>query len=117
MVVDDNADAAITLANLFEVLGHQAAAVIDSRKALEAAKEFRPHIAILDINMPHVDGLQLARLFRAQPELQHCHLVALTAMDSLDYRERTRQSGFDAHLRKPADAAMLRAIIVQFPDS
>ena len=116
LVVDDNADAAVTLAHLLELLGHHATAVVDSRRALEMAKELQSQIAILDINMPHVDGLELARLFRADEQLKHCCLVALTAMDGLDYREMIRQAGFDAHIRKPADAALLRAIIAQFED-
>ena len=117
IVVDDNADAAVTLAHLLELLGHQATAVIDPRNALQIAREVRPQIAILDINMPHVNGLQLARLFREDRELKACSLVALTAMDGLDYREMIRQAGFDAHLRKPADAPMLRAIIAQFEEA
>jgi len=63
-----------------------------------------------------VTGLELARLFRQHDELKHCHLVALTAMDGMNYREMIRQAGFDAHLRKPADMALLRAIIAQFKD-
>jgi len=114
LVVDDNADAAVTLTQLLELLGHEASSVTDSRSALDAAKAMRPDLAILDINMPHVNGLQLARLFRADDELKGCHLVALTAMDGMDYRQRIREAGFDAHIRKPADAALLRAIIEQF---
>ena len=66
--------------------------------------------------MPHVNGLQLARAFREDPQLKAARLVALTAMDGQEYREMIRQAGFDAHLRKPADAALLRAMIAQFPD-
>jgi CheY-like chemotaxis protein len=117
IVVDDNADGAVTLAHLLELLGHHATAVTDSRRAVEVAKELQPHIAILDINMPHVNGLELARLFRGDAQLKTCHLVALTAMDGLDYREMIRQAGFDAHIRKPADTALLRSIIAQFQDT
>ena len=116
LVVDDNADAAVTLAHLLELIGHHATAVMDSRQAVEVAREVRPQIAILDINMPHVNGLELARQFRQDAELKNCCLVALTAMDGLDYREMIRQAGFDAHIRKPADTALLRAIIAQFQD-
>jgi CheY-like chemotaxis protein len=116
LVVDDNADAALTLNHLLELLGHQSTAVIDSRNAIDVAAQLRPQIAILDINMPHVTGLDLARLFRQHDELKDCHLVALTAMDGMNYREMIRQAGFDAHLRKPADMALLRAIIAQFKD-
>lgn len=114
VVVDDNADAAVTLTHLLEALGHRATAVIDSRTAVQVATQLRPDLAILDINMPHVNGLQLARLFRASDELKGCHLVALTAMDGMDYRQMIREAGFDAHIRKPADAALLRSIIAQF---
>jgi CheY-like chemotaxis protein len=116
MVVDDNADAAVTLNHLLELLGHRCTAVIDPRNAIEVATQVRPQIAILDINMPHVSGIDLARRFREHAELGKCHLVALTAMDGFDYREKIRQAGFDAHLCKPADMALLRAIIAQFKD-
>lgn len=116
LVVDDNADAAITLAHLLEALGHQATAVIDPREALAIARELRPQLAIIDLNMPHVNGLQLARLFREDAELRQVCLVALTAMDGPEHREMTRQAGFDAHLRKPADPPLLRSIIAQFEE-
>lgn len=116
MVVDDNADAALTLNHLLELLGHHCTAVTDPRHAIEVATQVRPQIAILDINMPHVNGIDLARRFREHADLGKCHLVALTAMDALDYREKIRHAGFDAHLRKPADMALLRAIIAQFRD-
>jgi CheY-like chemotaxis protein len=114
IVVDDNADAAVMLTQLLELLGHQATAVIDPRNAVDVAAGLRPHLAILDINMPHVNGLELARRFREHAGLRSCHLVALTAMDGPNYRDMIRQAGFDAHIRKPADTALLRAIIKQF---
>jgi CheY-like chemotaxis protein len=116
LVVDDNADAAFTLAQLLEALGHQASAVSDPRQATALARELRPQLALIDLNMPHLDGLQLARLFRQDPQLSHVWLVALTAMDGKEHREMTRQAGFDAHLRKPADPPLLRSIIGQFLD-
>jgi CheY-like chemotaxis protein len=114
LVVDDNADAALTLVDLLRVLGHSGAPVIDSREAFAVAKRFKPDIAIIDLTMPHVDGFQLARAFRADEQLSTVCLVALTAMDSDGYREKTRRAGFDAHLRKPADIALLKAILDQF---
>lgn len=113
LVVDDNADATFTLVDLLRVLGHSGAPVVDPREALVVAKRFKPDIAIIDLHMPHLDGFQVARLFRADPATAPVCLVALTAMDSPEYREKTRQAGFDAHLRKPADLVLLRAIVDQ----
>lgn len=117
LVVDDNADAAVTLAYLLQALGHDATAVTDVSVAITVAKQVRPQIAIVDLFMPKMDGTQLARLFRGDDELKHTCLVALTAMDGPQYREMTRQAGFDAHLRKPADAALLRSVIRQFAEA
>ena len=114
LVVDDNADATFTLVDLLRVLGHSGAPVVDPREALAVARRFKPDIALIDLNMPHVDGFQLARAFRADEQLSGVCLVALTAMDTAGYREKTRQAGFDAHLRKPADIALLKAILDQF---
>ena len=114
VVIDDNVDAAVTLAHLLGMLGHEATAVVDSRQALSVAREVQPDMAIIDLNMPYVNGIEMARLFRQDGALKQVSLVALTAMDGADYREMTRQAGFDAHLRKPADSALLRAIIAQF---
>lgn len=114
LVVDDNADATFTLVDLLRVLGHSGAPVVDPREAVEVAKRFKPDIAIIDLHMPHIDGFELARAFRADEQLRGVCLVALTAMDSSAYREKTRQAGFDAHLRKPADVALLKAIVDQF---
>lgn len=113
VVVDDNGDAAVSLAHLLELLGHKATAVVDSRRALDIARELRPEIAILDLNMPHVNGLELARLFRQDESLKDVHLVVLTAMDGPEYRQKTKAAGFEAHLRKPADAAVLRQLIAE----
>lgn len=113
LVVDDNGDAAVALTHLLELLGHDATAVIDPRRALDIARELQPEIAILDLNMPYVSGLELARLFRQEAGLEKTRLVVLTAMDGEDYRAKTREAGFEAHLRKPADAAVLRKLIAE----
>jgi CheY-like chemotaxis protein len=88
--------------------------VVDPRQAVDVAKAFKPHLAMLDLRMPHVDGLQLARLFRLEPELKHTCLVAITAETQDAYRQQTRQAGFDAYLKKPVDLVMLRSVIAQF---
>lgn len=114
LVVDDNADAAVALCHLIDLLGHHATAVTDSRRALDIARDLRPEIAILDLNMPYVSGLDLARMFREDESLKDTPLVVLTAMDGPEYRQKTKEAGFKAHLRKPVDAAVLRQLIAEF---
>jgi CheY-like chemotaxis protein len=111
LVVDDQPDAAASLAMLLSMNGHETQAVEDSRKALPVAKAFRPHVAVLDLRMPHIDGLKLARMFRADPELERVYLIALTADADPAMRRRTRECGFAAHLLKPADDSELERII------
>jgi CheY-like chemotaxis protein len=114
LIVDDHPDTAESLASLLALDGHEAIFVVDARRAVAAAKISKPHLAMLDLRMPHIDGLQLAKLFRLDPELEQTCLVAITAETQDQFRRLTRQAGFDAYLTKPIDLAMLRAIIAQF---
>lgn len=116
LVVDDHPDTAQSSATLLKYLGHETRAVTDSRAAIQAAKEFAPQIALLDLGMPHIDGCSLARMFRSEPLLKKVCLVAVTAYDDEKHRLMVREAGFDAHVRKPADQYVLRAIISQFED-
>jgi two-component system, sensor histidine kinase len=111
LVVDDQPDAASSLAMLLAMRGHETQAVEDSRQALPAAKAFRPDVAVLDLRMPHIDGLKLARMFRADPELQGVVLVALTADADPAMRRRTSECGFAVHLLKPAAETELQSVI------
>lgn len=114
LVVDDHPDTAESSATLLKYLGHETRAVTDSREAIRAAKEFEPQIALLDLGMPYIDGCSLARMFRSDPLLKKICLVAVTAYDDEKHRLMMREAGFDAHVRKPADQYVLRAIITQF---
>lgn len=116
LIVDDHLDGASTMTQLLQDLGHDATFVTDPRDALRAAKAFAPDIAFLDLGMPHIDGYALARSFRADPELSHVCLVAVTAYGSVEHRRLSREAGFDAHVQKPADVDVLRAIIAQFAE-
>lgn len=94
------------LAVLLRVLGHEPRCVTDSRLAVAAALDFSPHIAFLDIGMPHINGYELAKELREVFGSKLC-LVAVTAYGSPKDREMSRLAGFDAHLLKPADLAMI----------
>lgn len=114
LVVDDHPDTADSLVALLRMDGHEAASVVDPRQALAAAKTLQPHIAMLDLRMPHIDGLELARLIRSEPELRHTCLVAITAETQPQFSQLTRRAGFDAYLKKPVDLALLRSVVAQF---
>jgi PAS domain S-box-containing protein len=113
MVVDDNVDAASMLAMLLEALGHQIIIEHTARKALERAKKETPHICLLDIGLPDMDGTKLAQLLRAQPQTAHALLIAVTGYGQEQDRERTLAAGFDHHLVKPVDTKELAAILAQ----
>jgi CheY-like chemotaxis protein len=103
LVVDDNADAAQMLAALLEVQGHAVSVEYDARGALARARSEHPDVLLLDIGLPDMDGYELARRLRAQPENADATLVALTGYGQSQDRAEARQAGFDHYLVKPAD--------------
>jgi PAS domain S-box-containing protein len=111
LVVDDNEDAASMLAMFLEALGHHVTVEQSSRKALERAKQEAPQVCILDIGLPEIDGIELAKRLRAQPETVGSLLIAVTGYGQDQDRKQTRAAGFDYHLVKPADLKQLTAII------
>ncbi|HEX9294266.1 MAG TPA: ATP-binding protein [Polyangiaceae bacterium] len=111
LVVDDNADAAETLADLLHGLGHTTSVAHDGPTALSKAEAFRPQVALLDIGLPVMDGYELARRLREQPGLQRLRLFAITGYGQESDRERSRAAGFHEHLVKPVDFSKLAALI------
>jgi CheY-like chemotaxis protein len=114
LVVDDDADTAETLGVLIRLMGHEARCVTRSSDALDAAKSLHPDIAFVDLGMPKIDGYALAQLFRATPELKQIVLVAVSGHGRPEDRARSRHAGFDAHVLKPVDAALVESILAQF---
>ena len=111
LVVDDNLDAAETLADILRELGHTTSVAHDGPTALVAAAAFKPHIALLDIGLPVMDGYELARRLREQPDLRKTRLFAITGYGQESDRERSRDAGFQEHLVKPIDLAELANLI------
>jgi PAS domain S-box-containing protein len=103
MVVDDNWDAADSLAMLLRLTGHEVQTAHDGASALSAAGAFHPAVIFLDIGLPGMDGYQVAERMRRQPELAGVVLVALTGYGQEEDRRRSQAVGFDYHLVKPAD--------------
>jgi CheY-like chemotaxis protein len=115
LVVDDNRDAAMTLAMLLELLGHEVVTAHDGPSALEAAREFRPALIFLDLGMPGMDGYEVARRIRQSPAVKHVVLVALTGWGQPEDRRRTAAAGFDHHLVKPPEPQALERLLAELP--
>jgi CheY-like chemotaxis protein len=111
LVVDDNADAAGTLAMLLELHGHTTREAGDGPAALATAAEFQPQMILLDIGLPGMDGYEVARKLRASPVTRSATLIALTGYGREEDRQLSLVAGFDHHLVKPADPATLLALI------
>jgi len=111
LLADDNEDFAQSLGQLLTARGHEVRIARDGAEALEAARDFRPDIAFLDIGMPKVHGYEVARRLRALPATANCYLVAVTGWGQEDDRNRAREAGFDKHLVKPVDPAEVEALV------
>ncbi|MGF6275589.1 signal transduction histidine kinase/ActR/RegA family two-component response regulator [Massilia sp. UYP11] len=111
LVVDDNVDAAQVLALYVGAAGHEVALEHDPFAALARAEAFAPDACLLDIGLPGMDGLELARRLRAQPASAGALLVAVTGYGQAEDREASRRAGFDHHLVKPLDMAELERIL------
>ncbi|HEY7476245.1 MAG TPA: response regulator [Vicinamibacterales bacterium] len=111
LVVDDNVDAAETLAVMLKLQGHDVETAHDGLDALRLAPEFGPHVILLDLGMPNMNGYEAASRIRTQAWGRDIALVALTGWGQPKDRKRTIEAGFDAHLVKPVDQnTLLRTI-------
>ena len=113
-MADDNIDVADMLAELLGEMGHVVRTVHDGASALAAVSEFRPDVALLDIGLPDMEGLEVARELRQQPD--RCpYLVAVTGYSRDRDRDRAREAGFDSHLIKPVSIETLARLIDSAP--
>jgi PAS domain S-box-containing protein len=117
LLVEDNMDAAESLALLLRLEGHEVRVAHDGPAALAAARDYRPDIIFLDIGLPHMDGYEVARRLRQEEGDQHAVLVALTGYGQGEDRRRVEAAGFDAHLVKPADVNALRRLLAELRGS
>jgi len=101
LVADDNRDAAESLVLLLEMDGHDVQAAFDGEAALAAVEKLRPHVALLDIGMPRLNGYDVARRIRAHAWGKQIYLVAITGWGQQADKRRAWDAGFDAHLVKP----------------
>ena len=111
LVVDDNRDAANTLAAILESMGHEVRTAYNGPEAISLAVAHPPDVVFLDIGLPGLNGYDVARAMRAAPELAGTTLVAFTGYGHDEDRRRVREAGFDHHLIKPAGADQLAKIV------
>lgn len=111
LIVDDNRDAANSLAMMLRLMGNDTAIAHDGLQALDVAAAFRPDVALLDIGMPRLNGYDTAMQMRKESWGQDILLVALTGWGQEDDKRRTQEAGFNHHLVKPLDFAVLDKLL------
>ncbi|HET6422510.1 MAG TPA: response regulator [Planctomycetaceae bacterium] len=115
LVVDDNQDAANSLAMLLRFLGADVKVVYDGRSALKAVDEYSPAVILLDLGMPEMDGYEVANELHQRPNFGQTKLIALTGWGQEEHRRRVFSAGFDHHLVKPAEISDLKALLASLP--
>ena len=111
LVVDDNRDAADSLAVLLETAGHEVKVEYGSQAALDCVAQWRPQVCLLDIGLPGMDGHQLARAIRALPGMEQTVLIAVTGYGQRQDRDTALEAGFNHHLVKPVETRALLALL------
>lgn len=111
MKIDDNEDAHAMVSALLAAVGHDTRVAVDGPHALEIAREFQPHIVLLDIGLPGLDGFHVAQRLRQITTCQQIPIIAITGYAAESDRERALRSGFSDYLAKPVDFdAVKRAV-------
>jgi signal transduction histidine kinase len=111
LVVDDNVDSAESIAAFLRLEGHEVKAVHDGLQALASLKVFDPHVVVLDIGLPGLDGYAVARQLRSRGDSSHMLLIAVTGYGQKEDRQRAAEAGFDYHFVKPADPREIQVAI------
>ena len=115
LVVDDNRDSVETLSMLLKIKGHDARMASNGEQALTEADDYRPHVVVLDLSLPGMDGYEVARQLRDRPYGTKMVIVALTGWSGKDVRTKAAKAGFDFHLLKPVDWPDLEKVLESAP--
>ena len=111
LILDDNTDSADLLGVLLERQGNEVRTAYDGEAGVQEAEGFRPEVVFCDIGMPKMNGYEVARRFREQPWSKEIVLVALTGWGQLEDRKKSSDAGFDFHLVKPVEPAVLKQLL------
>lgn len=115
LVVDDNRDAAVSLALMLKIMGHETQTAHDGLEAIDVAQKFLPELMLLDIGMPKLNGYDTARHIRTQPWGATIRIIALTGWGQEEDKRKSFEAGFDVHLVKPIDIAVLNKYLWDQP--
>jgi CheY-like chemotaxis protein len=111
LVVDDNTDNAELLTILLQEQGHETYVAHDGVEGLAAAERLRPHVVLLDLGLPRLDGLETCRRIREQPWGKPMLVIAITGWGQDVDRRKSAEAGFDHHLVKPVDARAITSLM------
>jgi CheY-like chemotaxis protein len=114
MVIDDNVDAANTLADLLGIVGHEVQTAYTGKEGVEMAKSFHPQIIFLDIGLPDMSGYDVATLLRSNEQIKDCYLIALTGYGTDNDKQHAINVGFDFHLTKPLSLSKIKFLNLGF---
>jgi CheY-like chemotaxis protein len=117
LIVDDNRDAAMSLAILLKIGGNETQTTHDGLAAIEAAATFHPDVVLLDIGLPKLNGYDVCRRIREQPWGKNMVLVALTGWGTDEDRRLSKEAGFNHHMVKPVDFAGLMSLLADLQTS
>jgi two-component system CheB/CheR fusion protein len=111
LVIDDSAEMAETLKDALELFSHVVEIARSGPEGIAKAHDFHPEVVLCDIGLPEMDGYEVARRMRADPELRSVRLVALTGYGLPEERERSRKAGFEHHIVKPPSLELLEEVV------
>ena len=111
LVVEDNLDQVHTLAMLLRLDGHEVDFAINGYVAIDVAERFRPHVVLLDLGLPGLDGYDVCKWLKRHPGLEQTRVIAVTGYGSEADRERARAAGCEHHLTKPYDPQQLLSLV------
>jgi len=114
LMVDDNPGNLKLLSFILEKLGHQTLLATDATQALAVLREFRPHLILMDLQLPGMDGLELTRRLKAEPEFREILIVAVTASAMKGDEQRAMEAGCDGYVTKPIDTRALPALLERY---
>ncbi|MGH7136793.1 MAG: response regulator [Pirellulales bacterium] len=117
LVVEDHQDSAEFLRHTLSRWGCDARVCQTGAAALDEASTYRPHVALLDLDLPDIDGCEVGRTLRQQPGLDLLALVAITGYGAEEDRQRSSDAGFDLHLQKPFRPDVLHSLLSRVEQS
>jgi CheY-like chemotaxis protein len=117
VLVEDSEDLRGLMRELVAFCGHEVRVASSAREGIELIESCRPHVALIDIGLPDMDGYEVARHLRSGPLAQSVHLVAVTGLSEAQDRAEAFAAGFDEHLVKPVNLAELFALLNEPPQA